>query len=123
MIETKQINIEQQIVDAVRDGIGKIIADKIGGYGETPLNKMIERAVLSRHEQFTALIEGSIDAALSGESRKYLSDAISHKIARALVTKMEGQIEKSVNDIRNNPTMRARITLAVEREIVAMTKG
>lgn len=107
------MNIEQQILQTVKDGIGDAIKSRLSGYN-TPLTSLIDGAVKSREPEIRKLIEDAIDGAMIGDFRAALQDAITHKLARVITAKMEGEIEKRANELRASPEVRARITLAID---------
>lgn len=39
---------------------------------------------------------------------------MTHKLAKTLVAKMEGSIDKAVTTLRSDPTIRAKMVLAIE---------
>lgn len=108
--------LESQILTAARDGIHKAIESCLGGYN-SPLHKVIEQVCTARGDLLKTLVDDAFSEVLSGSLREGLKQALSHKLAKILVSKMEGEIEKRVNDLRSNPTTRATITLAVEQAI------
>lgn len=114
-------DLEKQIWGTVKESIGNAISERVKqGYGEAPLNKLIDSVVAARQGELRALIEESIDGAISGDFRKHLKEAAAHKIAKVLVSKMEGEIEKQANDLRSNPETRAKITLAISGVIKSL---
>lgn len=110
--------LEEQIVETVATGIGEAIKARIGsGYGDNPLNKLIDSVVASRADKLRTMIEEAVDGALFGDFRASIQEACSHKLARVIVSKMEGEIEKRYVELRASPEMRAKITLAIDREL------
>jgi hypothetical protein len=111
-------DLEKQIVEQVRTGLGDAIRQRITqGYHDNPLNKLIDSVVTDRLPRIRAIIEEAIDSSLVEDFRKEIKDACAHKLARVLVSKMEGEIEKRANELRTSPELRARITLAIEHAI------
>lgn len=115
------MNLEQEIINQVRSGIGEAIAKTIGGYN-TPLEKLIRQVIDNHGDVIKSLVEEAFSSALSGELRTSLKQALSHKIAKLMVSKMEGEIEKRVNDLRSNPATRGYIIVAVEKAISEIGK-
>lgn len=116
MKEPKEQTLEQQVASQVRDSIGEAIKKKLEGYG-TPLDKIIERAVAAQQEELFDLIRDAFAEVTIGEIKAQIKQSAAHKIAKVLVSKMEGEIEKRVNDFRSDPATRARIVLAIEKAI------
>ena len=117
------IDLQQEIYKTVLAGIGDVIKDRLNrGYSDNPLNKMIDSVVLSKQNEISKLIKESIDGALTVDFRKEIKEAISHKLAKILISKMEGEIEKVANNLRNSPEFRAKVTLAITDVINSMNK-
>lgn len=107
--------LEEQIQETIVAGLGEAIKNRVTqGYGDNPLNKLIDSVVASRTDSIRKLIEEAIDGALVGDFRAALKDALTHKLARVITSKLEGEIEKRANELRASPETRARITLAIE---------
>ena len=105
--------LEQQVTSQLRDSIGEAIKNKLAGYN-TPLDKIIERAVIAKQEELFDLVRDAFSEVTSGDIKAQIKQAAAHKIAKVLVSKMDGEIEKRANDFRADPATRARIVLAIE---------
>ena len=44
-----------------------------------------------------------------------MKDALNNKLAKVIVARMGGELEKQVNALKANPLTRAKITLAIEQ--------
>lgn len=114
--------IEEQVSNTITEALHEAVKAKLAsGYHDSPLNKMIDSVVVSRLPELRAIIEEAIDAGLKGSLKKELQEAIKHKLARVLVSKMEGEFESQANDLRSNPETRARIVLAVSNVLKTAT--
>lgn len=109
-------DLETSVCQIVTQSIGEAVKARLAqGYGDAPLNKLVDAVVVSRQAELRALIEQSVDGALTGDFRQEIKGAVTHKLARVLVSKMEGEVEKAANALRASPELRARMTLAVEK--------
>ena len=112
-----QLTFEQQIFQQIKHGLKDAVAAKLGGYN-SPLDGMIVQVVKANETSLVELLDGAVRGMVSDESfRDEIVSATRTKLAKTLVDKLGGEIEKRVNDLKQNPTTRARITLAIE-EIV-----
>ena len=101
------MNLEKQIYDTVVAGLGDAIKERLNrGYQDNPLNLLVDSVVRSREAQLRRLIEEAVDGALCGDFRIALTEAVTHKLARILTSKLEGEIEKRANELRASPEMR-----------------
>ena len=112
-------SLEEQIIQTVHEGIGEAVKSRLG-YNK-PLTEMLDRVVQSRELEISKLIEDALDGALRGDFRAALQEALTHKLARVITSKMEGEVEKRANELRATPEVRARITLAVSSVLKEIT--
>lgn len=113
------MDLEQQVIATVHAAIGDAISKCLSGYN-SPLEKFIIAAVEMRGDVIKSIVDDAFADALAGDLREGLRQEMSHKLAKILVSKMEGEIEKRVNDLRSNPSSKAAITLAVEKAIASL---
>jgi hypothetical protein len=120
-------------MDAITDAevfgmIRKALSDSVvkameSGYN-SPVSKLIETCV-NRHK---AELEGMVDRLLVStlESMEFRDDilrAFKDKVARVIVSKADGAVEKTVNEYRQNPVFRAKLTMAIENLIAEHAKA
>jgi len=116
MPDEKNELLEKEILNQVKDAIAKSIVAALAGYN-SPLNKMIEVVIARKHNAIELMLERAVDEALTGDLKADLQTACSHKLARVLISKMEGEIEKRANDLRANPEFRAKLTVAIANAV------
>ena len=108
-IDTDKL-FEVAIRDAIRDGIKA----KFSGYN-SPLDDLLKRAVEKHNAEFRMLLEDAIASCVSNpEFREQIAQATRHSLAKLLVQRFGGELEKQVNVLKSDPTTRARIVLAIE---------
>ncbi len=108
---------EKLLVDAIRDGIRKGVAEKLGGY-QSPLDPIITEALKKHDPELRSMLHAAVQSAVGDEGfRNEIAVAVRHKLATCLIQRFGGELEKQVNVLKSDPTTRARITLAIE-EIV-----
>jgi O-succinylbenzoate synthase len=112
------MDIEQGILNAVREGLSEAIKAKLQAYN-SPVDKLIAAAVGQHESLMRTLINEAFSESLGDTTfRDDIKRAVRHSLAKSLVQKFGGEIEKQVNTLKSDPSTRARITLAIE-EIVA----
>ncbi len=89
-------------------------------YKETPLTKIIDSVIQKREPELRALIDDAVVAALSGDFREQLKEATARKIAKIVLSKSEGEIERQANNLRASPEFRAHLTLAITNAVKSM---
>ena len=114
-----EIDTDKLIENAIRDGIREAVKNKFSShYGDNPLSKLIESAVAKNADSFRELLGESMATCLKdGEFRDEIAKSVRHTLAKTLIARFGGEMEKQVNVLKSDPATRARITLAIE-EIV-----
>lgn len=113
-----EIDADKMLENAIRDGIREGVKSKLTQGYNSPLDKLVEGAVTANATKFKVLLEEAISTCVANEEfRQEVRDAVHRSLAKTLVQRFGGEIEKQVNALKSDPTTRARITLAIE-EIV-----
>lgn len=116
-------NFEQEVLQQVNESIAKSIAEKMTGYN-SPLGKIVDNVITKHEGVIFDLVNGHVAASLSSiELRKELAEAVNKKIARLLIQRVEGELEKRVNALRADPIARARIDIAISEAVADLSKG
>ncbi len=101
--------LKEVVFSALKDKIGSAI-----NYQE--MHSLIEEVITERKPEIKTLLDECFDAFFADPGMKQaIIDEFQHKVAKNLVAKLEGTVEKSVNDYRNDPTLRAKLILGIER--------
>ena len=109
-IDTDKL-FERAIGDAIREGV----KSKMSGYN-SELDKLVNDAIAKYSVTFRKLLEEAIgEAVLDAGFRQEIKQAVNRSLAKTLVQRFGGEIEKQVNVLKSDPTTRARITLAIEK--------
>lgn len=109
-----EIDTDKLFENAIRDAIREGIKSKMGGYN-SELDKIVNAAITRHADKFRVLLEEGIsEAVLDADFRKEIKQAVNRTLAKTLVQRFGGEIEKQVNVLKSDPTTRARITLAIE---------
>lgn len=122
MSYTGPLDLQAEIGKAIQDGIRKGIIDRLtSSYGANPITGVIESILKQQEVALRDLFESSFTSAMQDQQfRDEIQSAIRSVLAKTLVSRFGGELEKRVNDLKSDPTTRARITLAIE-EIVKST--
>lgn len=112
-----EIDADKLFENAIRDALREGIKSKFTGYN-SPFDDLLKSAILSHESAFRSLLNGAIGSCVcDNEFREEIRGAVRTVLAKTLVQRFGGEIEKQVNALKSDPTTRARITLAIE-EIV-----
>lgn len=109
--------MEKQILAQVEKAMGEAITKELVGYNK-PLSKLTERVIESNSDELFSLINDEFCNLLNGDGFKdALREALNQKLAKILISRMGGELEKNVNELKANPQTRAKITLAISQII------
>jgi len=107
-------DIEREIFRGIQQAIGDAVKNHLAqSYKETPLSRLVEKVMSQRTGELESILNDAVTQAF-GEFRDQLKNAAAHKLARTLISKVEGEIEKRANELRADPGFRARLTLAIQ---------
>jgi len=105
--------LDQRILRQVNDAMGKAITEELTGYNK-PLSKITERVIGDHEAEIYNLVNTEVVAMLTADEFKAaLKKALNDKLARILIARTGGEVERRVNELKANPETRAKITLAI----------
>jgi len=115
--------MEKQILEQVNRSIGEAIVNSLTKY-DSPL-KILTDAVIKKHTpELESLINDEFSLLLNGKGFKQsLREALNEKLSRTLIQRMGGELEKQVNELKQNPQTKAKITLAISDIIENLHEG
>lgn len=109
--------MEEKILKAIKTAISSAIENELSGYN-SPLKPIIKNVVDDNQDSLYALINDEFSSLLNdGDFKSSLKKALNDKLAKVLVGRMGGELEKRINELKSNPTTRAKITLAIESAV------
>lgn len=116
------MNLEETIVATVRDAITGAVKSKLEGYN-SPLDPIIKTVIERRRAEFESMLDEAVTDSLKGDFRTAMKEACTHKLARVIMSKTEGEIEKQANELRSSGPFRAQLTLAIDKCIREFNAG
>ena len=109
-----EINADHMILDAVREGIASAVKAKIEGY-DSPLKNIIHACITKNEPAIHAVINEAVVACVLDDGfREEIKQSTRTQLARNLVQRIGGELERQVNTLKSDPTTRARITMAID---------
>ena len=109
--------LESEILKTAQMAVGEAIHTNLTGYN-MPLQKLCNAVVDEHSNELKAIIEEAFTRTITNKDFKIaVNNAFTHKLARVLVDKMDGALEKRINELRSDPTIKAKMILAVEQAI------
>lgn len=109
--------LEQQIVNHIRSSLGEIIVKNLSGYS-SPLEALIKDVFEQERDEVTSIVKSVLSEVISApEFREEIKVEFRRKVAKALVGTMTGQVEKAVVILKQDPTFKSRMILALNNLI------
>ena len=109
--------MEDQILKQVNKAIGESIVKELVGYNK-PLSLLTERVIEANSDTLYNLINDEFSSLLAADGfRDALKESLHKKLAKVLISRMGGAVERTVNELKSNPQARAKVTLAIDKVI------
>ena len=107
------INLEKDILHSVQAAMKKVIHDTLTAYG-SPLKKLVSN-VIENHENeiseaFEAVVSSEINTDIFPE---VIKQEFTKKIAKSVLSGIDGTIDKTVNVMKQDSVFRAKLTLMI----------
>lgn len=108
-----------ELLAAVKHGLQQAVRDKlVSNYGDSPFVGALNKVVAVQSQALLDMLVNCITGAVGDpEFVKEIQTAVRARLAKILVERFGGELEKQVNLLKSNPATRAKLTLAIE-EIV-----
>ncbi len=106
--------MEKEILKSVKKAMSSAIVGELVGYNK-PLSKLTEKVVSDNQDELYGLINDEFVGLIKDpEFKEDLGKALRSKLAKSLISRMGGELERRVNEMKADPSTRARITLAID---------
>jgi hypothetical protein len=105
---------EQEILNSVKGAILASIKEALSGYS-SPLRPLITKVIEEHSNDIYTIVNDSFKSVIATEDfKKTIFSEFEHKVAKMLVGQLSGQVEKAVHKIKQNPTLQAKMIVAIE---------
>ena len=106
--------MKTELLAQCEKAIDKSITDALGSYN-SPLMEAVRSALREHQEKLQELASESVAELInSDEFKQTMKLEMKRKLAKVLISQYGGQIEKTVGQLKSNPTSRAKITMAID---------
>lgn len=111
------IDLEKDLLRIINENISNSVGQLLTKY-DSPFVKIVNNVIEQNETKIHKIVSDAFGKVISTqEFKNAMHEEFQHKVARVLVSKLEGSVEKAVNDIRNDPTLKAKMILAIENII------
>ena len=106
--------LEKEILQVCQQSISSAIQQNLTGYS-SPLAKIINGVVAQNEEALTSIVKDAFNSVImTKDFKKSVVESFHHKVAKTLVGHLDGSIDQAVNALRQDPTIKAKMILAIE---------
>jgi len=111
------MDLEQQILSKVNEGVSKAIIEAITGYA-SPLTLYAKQTIEKHAGEIQTIMDSALTQTISSKEFKLaVKECFTHKLAKTLMAKMEGEVEKAATLFRQDPVRRAKVIAIIEKII------
>lgn len=116
--DSMEIDTDKLVENAIRDGLREACKSKFQASYNNPLDKLLDSAVTKHAGMIQDLLSEAIGlCAADPDFRAEIKSSVRVTLAKILVQRFGGELEKQVNSLKSDPITRARIVTAID-EIV-----
>lgn len=109
---------DSELLELAKAGIREKVLERFTTSWSSPINKMADDVVAAHSIEIKLLME---DCLAQVTKSKLFKDTVKEefirKVAKSMVGKLEGTVEKAVDKLKNDPTLKARMIIAIENLI------
>jgi hypothetical protein len=110
-----EINADQLLENALREGMREGLKALMTRSYENPFEKVMKDGLARHAPAFHKLLSECVESCLGDATfRQQIAAQIRSTLAKTLVQRFGGEMERQVNQLKSDPATRARITLAIE---------
>ena len=114
-VEQKHIplSLETECLNAVHASVSKAFTDALGGYN-SPLQKYALNVVQKYQSSIEGVFDEVVKEAIKTDSfRERVREVLLHKIAKTMISGIDGSVDKTINQMKQDAIFRSRLTLCV----------
>lgn len=113
--DTNKTTFQQAAIDkAIMDGIRQGVVDRLkSSYGNDALAKAVNDSLERNRKHLENMIDDAISQMIKQDFRDQMIVEMRDIVAKRLVAKFGGEVEKQINELRANPATRAKIMTAI----------
>ena len=106
--------ISSQLKKTIGESIGESIEKILTGYN-SPFSKLVGDVFEQERDETTKIVKSVFKKVIgSDEFKEQIKIEFQRKVAKNLVGQMEGQVKVAVNALKQDPTFKSRMILAIE---------
>lgn len=109
---------KEKIEEVINKGLESALLEAITNTWKSGIDEIVKDVVSQNREKIEKKYNTILSSVLNGRGfESAITDEFRHKVAKNMVSKLEGQVEQAVNIIRQDQTLRAKMVVAIEKII------
>ena|SRR5579872_3993258 len=111
-------DLDQQILNEVKDAIRASIREKLSGYS-SPLTNIVNDAVKRNDDKIRAIIYSAVDSIVESDAfKEEMRNQFAHSVARKLTIQFSDSLaDKAMQAIKSDQVLKAKAIAAVAKVI------
>jgi hypothetical protein len=106
-------SMEAKILKQIGLAMQQSITQELVGYNK-PLSLLTQKVVAANEDALYTFINKEFSTLINSvDFKEQLKLALNTKLAKTVVARMGGEVEKRVNELKNDPALKARLTIAI----------
>lgn len=107
------LSLETEVINAAQSSIAQALATAMTGYN-SPLIKFATNVVNKYQSTLESLFDEAVKEGIQTEEFKIrVREVMISKIAKTMIAGVDGSIDKTIHQMKQDPIFRSRLTLAV----------
>lgn len=107
------LSLETEVVNAAQNAITTALATAMTGYG-SPLTKYATNVVAKYQNSLEAIFDDAVREGIkTDEFKARVRDVMITKIAKTMISGVDGSIDKTINLMKQDQVFRSRLTLSI----------
>lgn len=112
--------LEQEVLKTIKKGLANSISNSVSSY-ESPIKKLTFQVINDNYSELKSIITDELKQSISSNDfRKLIRDEFNRKLARELINTSDSICSRALNELKQSPTFKARIMLAIENVLEAI---
>jgi hypothetical protein len=109
------MNLDEAVIKSIKTSISEVVTSKLGGYN-SPLDTVIKQVFEGEKDSIISILKEVFQEVIGSKEFKItIKEEFQRKVAKNLVGMLEGQVAQAANALKQDPTMKSRIILAIEK--------
>ncbi|MCA6431225.1 MAG: hypothetical protein IM613_17455 [Cytophagales bacterium] len=107
------LSLEQEVINSTKTALSKAFADSMGGYN-SPFQKYALNVVAKYQSSIESIFDYVVSEAIKTDEFKLRArEVLLNKIVKSMISGIDGSVEKTVQQMKQNAVFRSRLTLAL----------